>query len=551
MRWLHLSDIHMNVEYNLMHSELLRDELLAFIKEQDFGVDYLFITGDYRDAAYMQYAGLSEDLHEQAANVARYIQNLAEALDLPLERVYLVPGNHDLTRQPEDIDLVREVRACYHTCTENIDALKRDALLKRFDFFEAIEQALHPGCAAIRWADHRYYQETQVDLLCLNTALTCTGEKEDGNLILDAHSVYQLTKAKERQVPLIVLAHHELTFLTEDEVENLKTILNNRQVFYLCGHQHQLKYTVSEAGKLTEMRVGAIKKDTWAAAVFAFGEISAQGSSSSFKCYQFDFNTQIGWEFQSLFGSQAHSYKLGFVGESNNADPEPGFEIISLPLNHTMDSTKGKRKETIDILTKLKGNMGGLGHKKQLLIAQTALPVNAGLIIGYVLHKNQNIQLAFQYNNVIYNHIYGQEVIPFDRKIINESAQIQGQKVDLCVYIQAKQMNDGQIFFERYVQTHKLQNPIKLTLTNVGRYDNHFDLEASAQYLANEINNCREALLKQGAENVGVHLFYNGFWGLALFLGNQLPMLFPIQLYDYCSTKQQYSKSFKLDADMF
>ena len=101
------------------------------------------------------------------------------------------------------------------------------------------------------------------------------------------------------------------------------------------------------------------------------------------------------------------------------------------------------------------------------------------------------------------------------------------------------------------MQTHKLQNPIKLTLTNVGRYDNHFDLEASAQYLANEINNCREALLKQGAENVGVHLFYNGFWGLALFLGNQLPMLFPIQLYDYCSTKQQYSKSFKLDADMF
>lgn len=92
MRWMHISDVHMNKEFNNVISNILRDELPEFIKSNGFEADYLFVTGDYRDSAYMADNSLKEDLYQQAVNVADYIQEIAKALHVSSDNIYLVPG---------------------------------------------------------------------------------------------------------------------------------------------------------------------------------------------------------------------------------------------------------------------------------------------------------------------------------------------------------------------------------------------------------------------------------------------------------------------------
>lgn len=43
MRWMHISDIHMNKEFNNVLSNILREELPKFVVENKITVDYLFV----------------------------------------------------------------------------------------------------------------------------------------------------------------------------------------------------------------------------------------------------------------------------------------------------------------------------------------------------------------------------------------------------------------------------------------------------------------------------------------------------------------------------
>ena len=81
MRWMHLSDIHLNKDFNHLLSNTLRDELPIYIEKQHLTADGLFVTGDYRDAALSE--PCKEKLDEQAQTAADYILRVAKALHVP------------------------------------------------------------------------------------------------------------------------------------------------------------------------------------------------------------------------------------------------------------------------------------------------------------------------------------------------------------------------------------------------------------------------------------------------------------------------------------
>lgn len=86
IKWLHLSDIHLNKRG--VETQRLRRNLLAFLKDNGFSCDYIFVTGDLRLASA---GAFSED-------TAIFLRELCKAVNVSSEKLFIVPGNHDINR---------------------------------------------------------------------------------------------------------------------------------------------------------------------------------------------------------------------------------------------------------------------------------------------------------------------------------------------------------------------------------------------------------------------------------------------------------------------
>lgn len=542
MRWMHISDIHMNKEFNDAISNILRKKLPKFIEDNNLKVDYLFITGDYRDASYMKDKTLKENPKVQAENVAEYIEELADVLKIKYDHVYLVPGNHDLHRK-EDKECIAKIKNQYKN-SKSFENYRGD-LLSRFEFFYKIEDVFHPYTNK---AFHRFYKCDDADILCLNTALLCDGDEKPGELIIGTKHIEEIVDKTNSNTPLFVLAHHDLEFITEQEAKDLKAIVANRKVFYLCGHSHKLSYSFDDNSKICKIMVGATKHIEESYPIISIGDVSDDGDLFSLKFYVYNYFEKNGWNLYKEFLHRTYKNKLGFISKNVNPNPSLGFEIIQLPLKPATRSKKGQRKDTLKILSGIKAKLCPLGDIQTITVYSNALPVNAGIVIGYALHNGNSIKLQYKYENRLFSNEKRKQ-INFEEKVydINLSNK---KDIHLCIYIQAKENDNGSMAFTNLVES-KFKNRCMLTFMNTDEYDESYNLESTAKYLADKIMEKHEELSQKGIENIQVDLFYNGFWGLALFLGNQLDTTFPIQLYDYESGNKKYYQSFKLESKNF
>ncbi|GAA6408352.1 hypothetical protein K040078D81_24690 [Blautia hominis] len=550
MRWMHISDIHMNKEFNNVMSNILREELPKFIVENKITVDYLFVTGDYRDSVYMKEDGLKEDVYLQALNVSEYILKIAQLLSVSSKHVYLVPGNHDLNRHCDDKKVIDQINKSYPLYRESLKDTELEYLLKRFDFFDIIDRQIHPNSKTYYRASHQLYNSEKADILCLNTAITCYGEEKEGDLILDTELIRKIADPIRHSVPLIVLAHHDFKFLTKKEEENLKYILKGRKVFYLCGHSHKLEYGYDDELEMWKIMVGTTKYANGATPIVSLVDTLNSGMISKLQFYKYDYIDKTGWTLYQEISQQIGTYKLGFTNKSISKDTIENFDVVQLPLLQTTSSTKIQRLETIKILAEVKFNLNNLGKVQHISVSSNGLPVNAGILIGYALHKRQNIQLSYLYRNMTFTHGVGKKIIQF-KEIVNCDNISTDNSLSMYVYIQAKSRDDGSPAFYEYIKQKGLSNIYILSFFNTENYNENFDLELSAKYLIDRILEYYEDIRKKGYKKIKVHLFYNGFWGLALLLGNQMPTTFYIQLYDYDASVQQYNSSFLLKSNIF
>ncbi|MCC8050893.1 MAG: metallophosphoesterase [Clostridiales bacterium] len=83
IKWIHFSDLHLNSDG--METELLRDELPDFLLKSGIRCDYAFCTGDIRYAPDGAYPN----------DTAEYILSLCTAAHVPVENLFIVPGNHE------------------------------------------------------------------------------------------------------------------------------------------------------------------------------------------------------------------------------------------------------------------------------------------------------------------------------------------------------------------------------------------------------------------------------------------------------------------------
>jgi 3',5'-cyclic AMP phosphodiesterase CpdA len=95
--WVHLSDIHFNhgdvaqgLDQQLVLHEL-RSDIEAFNKHNIPKPEAIFITGDIAFSGNVR-----KDVEYD--NAHRWISLLAEAVNIKEDRIFVVPGNHDVQR---------------------------------------------------------------------------------------------------------------------------------------------------------------------------------------------------------------------------------------------------------------------------------------------------------------------------------------------------------------------------------------------------------------------------------------------------------------------
>ena len=225
MRWIHLSDIHFG--YANASVDTMRKKLLEKVRELE-KVDCLFITGDlrYGKAAPKEYPQETLD----------FLLELRRALNLAPSDVYIVPGNHDIERCSALTSVIEGALKQYSTPNGRIDQDALDYISTRRKEFQTL---YHEVCGRDEPGWHYCEPKNDFNIICLNTAILCGRDGEDGDLVVGSELLNRLAEMVDVSKPAIVLAHHDFDALRQEEQQRLEICLKEMgAVLYLCGHKH-------------------------------------------------------------------------------------------------------------------------------------------------------------------------------------------------------------------------------------------------------------------------------------------------------------------------
>ena len=257
--WLHLSDLHLCAPKTGWETDRILGFLIDDLKkmEQDHGLkpDLLLVTGD------LAFGELGEgrlSIWSQFDNdVWFFLEEIRAAFrtPIPAERVFIVPGNHDvdrtkvLTSQTHYLDslatgdhlgTLKTIYEMLHgTGNEWSVLMQRLAAYKAFlgEHYPHLLQDEKRLCYAHTLDIHGHL----LGIAGLNSAWSCRGKEEKGRLWLGGE--WQLNTLDKKLTDQgaeikLVLAHHPLNWLVAQEDPRLNPKLQKDFDFFLHGHEH-------------------------------------------------------------------------------------------------------------------------------------------------------------------------------------------------------------------------------------------------------------------------------------------------------------------------
>ena len=249
LTWLHLSDWHQKgPEFD---RQVVRDALLKDIRERAdrissdlAAVDFVVFSGD------IAFSGQPAE-YETARR--ELLDPLLSILDLTPERLFLAPGNHDLSRThiyemlPPPLQNPLDTDAAVQSWLT--DAKRRARLLEPFEAYSAFVSG-YTGQSSPEYASIRTWTcgSKCVALLGLNSAWMCARHKDDKGEVDDARyilvgepQIYDaLAQIADADVRIAVL-HHPFDWLAPFDRNHVEAHLGRACHFILHGHEHTPK----------------------------------------------------------------------------------------------------------------------------------------------------------------------------------------------------------------------------------------------------------------------------------------------------------------------
>lgn len=270
---LHISDFHYS-KRRQREQGIVVDALIADLKTLCIGhrkPDLIMFTGDLVHAAGI-------DLHDDAYDFL--IDRVSKATGCSDERIFIAPGNHDLSWAGVEKfgDKTREWRALVGTAEETSrfnelhDAKAFDAAVsEKFSNYLELERYLRLGdrsstrklSNSFVTVDH--IEALNVDVAIFNTAVLSTGgnksyEKDERLLVVPEYAVMEAVAALTPGSLGIFVTHHPFGWLSEQSARYIEGEITKHATVHLFGHMHdpQPKKIVGLRGEVLADQAGAL-----------------------------------------------------------------------------------------------------------------------------------------------------------------------------------------------------------------------------------------------------------------------------------------------------
>ncbi|WP_175846890.1 AAA family ATPase [Burkholderia arboris] len=348
--WLHLSDIHFHPTTS-WRDNATRRKLLDFLGEE-FDNDLprpqlVFCTGDI---AFGETSGAP--LSQQYDDAAKFFDELMACCRLPRDRLFIVPGNHDVNRKEisrdqqnrliemagkDSLRHAEEINQRFADCSRD----HRTAMERLKDYGEFVKRyrpELHRD-------DYHLYAHTlnvngyQIGIAGFNSAWSCAGDEDDRHIWLAGNWQFNHMDEKLRGADLkIGLIHHPFDWLNAAEQHDAEARASSALHFMLHGHTHTAWVRAGDAS-CTYLAAGAVGADT--PDQFGINLVRLDPQSGECCAYLFGYNRD--WVIHPVrkhapLGRWAFRSSVRATPRPVTASPEPDRTEVQSPAASTHPS---------------------------------------------------------------------------------------------------------------------------------------------------------------------------------------------------------------------
>lgn len=322
LNWVHISDFHFKPEFkddyekNDMFDKFIID--LSSIKKEIGQIDFLFITGD------IAYHGNSNEYEI----FDPYFKRIIDVLQIELNRVIIVPGNHDVN-QPKASKPSRLTVKDITDQNKVVDLFKDEddlnLIFSKFEDFSDYYTHVY-GKDSTKIYNHHFFEDIgghPVEIFALNSAWGCDEENGNriGEVLVGKSQIDDMMLQKKNATIKIAVLHHPLEWLKGFDNDYVSGILHDYCDFILHGHLHK------ERVILTNSLIGNVR-------ILSVGSMNI--SSRHGKTYgvvTFDLNTRTG---KTILRRYSDSIKEWVKDVISTGDRLNGEVPISLKLSDNL-----------------------------------------------------------------------------------------------------------------------------------------------------------------------------------------------------------------------
>jgi predicted phosphodiesterase len=239
LTWLHLSDLHFRESDSFDESVVLTPlfaDIENQIRDQALQPDLIFVSGDIAFSSTPAQYKLARE----------FFKRLLSVTQLPKERLFIVPGNHDvdrtvLTPLSTNVPQILVNRDITNGLLGNEH--DRVLVLRRFRHYRDL---INKYINRTPEFDHNTFFYThiiphndwRIGILELNSAWLAAGDKDESNLVLGERQVRTALAPVQSTDLRIALMHHPFTWLKPFEQNDSTVLLKEQCDFILHGHLH-------------------------------------------------------------------------------------------------------------------------------------------------------------------------------------------------------------------------------------------------------------------------------------------------------------------------
>jgi len=248
--WLHISDIHMRASDAWSQDVVLTAmcDHIAQQRAEDCAVDFILATGDLA----------SSGKADEYVLAAKFFDALSTASGVPKERIFCIPGNHDIDRERQNLCFLGARTSLRDQ--NRIDALLTSGedlktLLKRQENYRNFQSLYFTGQDRTWTDDGLGYvscltiDDVRLAIVGLDSAWLAEGGVADhGKLLMGERQAINALKLASALDPhiMIGMAHHPFHLLQDFDRRPVQSRLERACHFFHCGHLHEPEARTAE-----------------------------------------------------------------------------------------------------------------------------------------------------------------------------------------------------------------------------------------------------------------------------------------------------------------